>query len=131
MQPLSQQHARRLAYRIVAYQVAVTGVIGALFFLFAGSRAGLSGILGGAINVIGCYAQVRIAFAPGNARDPKGAARGFYLGEVTKFAVVVALFALAIKWYPVKLLPMILAFAATLMVFMAALVLTPHDERQG
>lgn len=131
MQPLSQQHARQAAYRILGLQIIVTGAAGALFFLFGGSPAGLSAAVGGAISVIGSYIQVRIAFARILDNNPRRTAVAFYLAEGVKIVVIMALFVFALSRASLPPLPMIVAFGATLFVFLAALIMPSPGERQG
>ena len=125
MSYLSQQQARRLAYLIVASQFGVTGIVGVLFLIFAGTGAGVSAWLGGAISAVGTYYQVRIAFAPSRFGDPRRMARAFYLAEVAKIGIIVALFVLALKWLDLAQAPMMLAFVSTLFVYLLALLWAP------
>jgi len=122
---ISQQQARRLAYLIVASQFGLTGIIGILFFVFSGTRAGVSAWLGGAISAAGTYYQVRIAFSPRRFGDPRRMAQAFYLAEVAKIGIIVALFALALKWLDLAQAPMMLAFVSTLFVYLLALLWAP------
>jgi F0F1-type ATP synthase assembly protein I len=122
---LSQHQARRAAYRIVASQFAIAGIIGFLFLIFAGAQAGMSAWIGGGISVIATYYQVRIAFSPRVFGDPRLMARALYVSEAVKIAVIVALFALALNWLELAGGPMMTAFASTLMVYFLALLWSP------
>lgn len=128
----SQQRAKRAAYRVVTFQFVVAGIVGFLFLLFADSRAGLSAWAGGAISAIATYYQVRVAFSPRVFGDPRRMARAFYLAEVVKIAIIVALFSLALKWLDPAGGPMLTAFAATLCVYFMALLWSPlSDNKDG
>lgn len=124
MQKLTVQRARRMAYRLVAAQLAVTGVAAALFGAALGGMAALSALIGGGVNTIGTYYQVRISFSPRTAGDANRVANAFYLGEAVKILVVVALLALALNWLTLSPAPLFVAFIATLMVYFAALLVT-------
>lgn len=131
MPRLSEQQARQRAYRIVASQLAVTGIVALLFFLLVGRQAGLSAAAGGAINAAGTCVQVWIVFMGRAQADPKRAARVFFRAEAAKIVVIVALFALTLRALEFPQLPMIIGFAATLFVFLAALLVPLPDEKHG
>jgi ATP synthase protein I len=128
---LSQQGARRQAYRVVACQAGIAGISALLFLIFAGVDAGFSALVGGGISSIATYYQVRIAFSPRHSGDPKRIARAFYTAEVVKVAAVVALFSLALRWLELALAPMIIGFAATLLVYFVALLLPVSETKDG
>jgi ATP synthase protein I len=113
---------------VVAFQFLVAGIVGFLFFVFAGSRAGVSALAGGAINAVATYYQVRIAFSPRFFGDPRQMARAFYAAEVVKIAIIVALFSLALKWLDPAGGPMLTAFAATMCVYFMALLWSPLSD---
>lgn len=115
-------NVRMQAYRVVLAQLAIAAVVGALFWLFDNKQAGVSAWIGGAINVIATYYQVRIAFmrrAEGNAQR---IARAFYWAEAVKLLLVAALFTLVLHWLELDLLPLIVGFIATTTSYFLALL---------
>lgn len=131
MQALSQRQARQQAFWIVAAQFAIAGIVAVLFLIFGGGRSGLSAFVGGAINAIASYYQVRVAFSPRVFGDPRRMARAFYTAEVVKMAAIVALFSLAIVWLNLALLPTMIGFVATVFVFFAALLVPQSGNKHG
>ncbi|HSH40767.1 MAG TPA: ATP synthase subunit I [Arenicellales bacterium] len=129
MQHLSSQHARRRAYRIVLSQLAVTGLVGALFSVFGDAQAGVSAWIGGGVVTVATYYQVRIAFSPRHAGDPVRTARAFYVAEVVKILLIAALLALALNWLTLEFLPLMLTFIAALAVFFAALYVDARSDQ--
>lgn len=121
----SQQRARRAAYKVVAFQFAIAGLAGLLFLLLVDARAGGSAWLGGAISSLATYYQVRIAFSARYFGDPRRMARAFYIAEVVKIAVIVALFALALHWLDLAGGPMMVGFASTVLAYFLALLWSP------
>jgi ATP synthase protein I len=115
-------HARRLAFGVVLAQAAVT-VAAALCALGLADRlAGLSALLGGGIATLGSLVMAALVFGGGRALDAQRVLGTFYLGEAVKVAVVIVLFVLTLKWVNVAPVAMLLAFAATFLVYWIALV---------
>lgn len=125
MAQISQQQARRTAYRIVGLQFAIAGIVGILFLILVGAQAGVSALVGGAISAAATYYQVRVAFSPRVSGDPRRIARAFYTAEVVKIAAMVALLTLALKWLNLAMVPTLIGFIATLFVYFAALLWPP------
>jgi ATP synthase protein I len=106
----------------VLAQAAVT-VTAALCALGLADRlAALSALLGGGIATLGSLVMAGLVFGGGKALDAQRVLGTFYLGEAVKVAVVIVLFVLTLKWVNVAPLAMMLAFAATFLVYWIALV---------
>jgi ATP synthase protein I len=111
---------RRVAYRVVQVQAAITVLAAAICFLVWGPLAALSAAIGGGIGTMASLVLILIAFRPGE-QDPARIARAFYVGEAAKFGVVVLLFVLVLN--TVKVVPAALfgAFVATFLAYWVAL----------
>lgn len=112
--------------RILGAQIAVTLAAVALVLLMGGeARAAWSALIGGAIGFSTAYVYVRRMFASrgGDPGDPGEAVKAQYRAEFYKLAVTVVLFgATFVLFRDIAALPLFLTYAATLMVYWAALL---------
>ena len=115
-------HARRLAFGVVLAQAAVTLAAALCALGLADRHAALSALLGGGIATLGSLVMAGLVFGGGKVLDAQRVLGTFYLGEAVKVAVVIVLFVLTLKWVNVAPLAMLLAFAATFLVYWIALV---------
>ncbi len=115
-------HARRLAFAIVLAQAAVTVTAALGAWGLADRRAALSAFLGGGIATLGSLVMAGLVFGGARAASAPRVLGLFYVGEAVKVALVIVLFVMALKWVNVAPLAMLLAFAATFLVYWIALV---------
>lgn len=87
---------RRLALRAVAYQM-VAVVLVALVFLVQGWSASLAALLGGASVVLGGALAANVALG-GGVVPARSAFLRLLLGTGLKWAVVITIFAMALRW---------------------------------
>lgn len=113
--------ARRFAFAIVAAQAAVSIVVAVIAGLVSGGNAALSALCGGAISTLASLVMAVVAFWRGSTVDAARIARLFYLGEVAKIAVAIALFVVVLKLFKVNLLALFAAYVATFFVYWLAL----------
>ena len=121
MVTLELPQARRLAGSVVLGQVVVTVVAAILCFAVWGRTPGLSALVGGGISVVASAVLALIGFSSPAGAAPETIARKFYLGEGTKLAVTVALFAAVILTMKVSFPALFGAYIATLFVYWVAL----------
>ena len=121
MVTLELPQARRLAGSVVLGQVVITVVAAAICFAIWGRTAGLSALLGGGISVVASAALALIGFSAPAGAAPETIARKFYIGEGTKLAVTVALFAAVFLTMKVSAAALFGAYIATLFVYWIAL----------
>lgn len=113
--------ARRLALGVVLGQAAVTLAGTLLSALLGGVPAAISAALGGGISTGASLIMAVIAFAARTAFDPARALRSFFVGELAKVAIVIALFVVVLKSMRVVPLAMLGTYIATFFVFWLAL----------
>ena len=112
---------RHVALRLAGWQTVVTVVIAAAAGMLGGEAAGRSALVGGGIGVVaGLYQALRM-FRFSAAIDPAGYYRGVWVSEAVKILLTVALFIFAIRVLRPLFAPMIAAYAATFVVYWAAL----------
>lgn len=92
--------------------------------LFAGFQAAWSAAVGGGIGIVTTACFAYWVFAPGVGVPAKRVLARFVVGEIVKILLTVALFAAAIVWLEAAFLPMLGAFAATLLAYWLVLPLS-------
>ena len=112
---------RRAAYRLAAWQAALTFGVAAVAAAVGGIPAAQSALMGGGINIVaGLYQALRM-FSGQAALQPERVMRSVYTGEAIKIALTVALFIVVIRVMRPQFAPMIVAYAATFVVYLVAL----------
>ncbi len=112
---------RRAAYRLAAWQAALTFGVAAVAAAVGGVPAAQSALMGGGISIVaGLYQALRM-FSGQAALQPERFMRSVYTGEAIKIALTVALFIVVIRVMRPQFAPMIVAYAATFVVYLVAL----------
>lgn len=112
---------RRAAYRLAGGQLAVTALVAAAAFAWAGGHAAASAAAGGGIGILaGLYQALRM-FRVDAGADPRGFVRGVFAGEVVKILLTAALFVAAIRILEAGFAPMIIGYTGTFLVYWLAL----------
>ena len=122
MSAIELPRARRLAFRVVLGQAAVTVIAGLIAWALAGERAGLSALAGGGIATAGSLVMAVLVMSGTLAGNAQRALSAFYVGEALKLALVAVLFVVVLKVMRVAPLAMFAAFAATFLVYWIALL---------
>lgn len=113
--------ARRDALAIVGWQLLLTLLAALVAWLVADITAGWSALVGGLINVAASFYMAQRIFAAGPAATAQHWLARLWLGELVKFGITVALFALAIVVLQAAFLPLILAYMATFVAYWVGL----------
>jgi len=113
--------ARRLAFRVVLGQAAVTVIAALVGWLAAGRTAALSALLGGGIATVASFAMVAVAFRHSAPVSPARLLGTFFGGEALKLVVVVALFVAVLHWLHPAPLALLVTYGATFVVYWLAL----------
>lgn len=108
--------------RILALQMLITLAVAVLALGLSDMRAAVSALLGGSVNLIatGYFAYRVFALGPGST--PHQIAAAFYIGEAIKIVLTGAMFTVILVWLDVALLPLFLAYGATMLAFWLALL---------
>lgn len=110
--------------RVLAIQAALTLCIATAALALAGTKAGYSALIGGGINFLTTAYFARRVFTAGPGSTAKRMVRAFYVGEVIKIVLTVALFTVVFLWLDVAFLPLFLAYVVTMLAFWIALPFT-------
>lgn len=117
-------NGKSTAYRIVLAQFAAALVLAVATGGIWDARAGYSALVGGLIAAVtSLYFALQVFGVRVSAA--RAVLRSFYTAEVVKMAITVLLFVLAVVWLKVDFLPLIVAYALTLLVYWFALLLAP------
>ena len=79
-------------------------------WIFKGSMAGYSAVLGGVTVVLPSFYFARVLFAQTGAQAMSKIVRAFYVGEAVKLTLTIGLCLLIFKLIPVAMLPFFAAF---------------------
>lgn len=115
--------ARRLALSVVLGQAALTVSVAFLSWALADARAALSALLGGGIGTAGSLAMVLLIFAGVPDMAPQRFVRAFFIGELVKLVVVIALLIVVLRLIKVSPAAMLCAYAASFLVYWAVLAM--------
>jgi len=116
------EKARRGTLWIVGLQLAVTLLAALVATASGGLSAGYSALLGGLTNVVASFYMAKRIFAGGLATGPRAWLARLWLGEIIKFGLTIALFAVAIGVLKAAFLPLILTYMATLAAYWVGLL---------
>ncbi len=97
----------------------------------AGAAGAISALLGGGVGTLASLVQVAGMFRPGASREPSKILGRLYRGQAFKLLLTAGLFALVLTSTEVVFGAMIGGFAATLLVFWAALIVGPGGALAG
>lgn len=114
-----------MAFGIVAGQLGVTLLISAAGLLLGGARAGVSALMGGGIGTLASLYMVVSMFRLGANTEPEKIIARVYRGEFFKLVITAGLFGLVLVSIDVSFGPMLGCFAATFLVYWAALLRSP------
>ena len=118
--------AKQVTRKIIVIQLLVTLLIAAFSLIFSDLRAACSAMIGGGISaVVTLYFASRV-FSASIGSPAAKVARAFYVGEVGKLLLTIALLSAALLCLPVAPLPLLLAYMAALMAYWLALPFTFH-----
>jgi len=115
------QKARIAVLRLIGGQFLLTALLTATAWLTGYGSAALSVFAGGSIGMIaGLYQAMRL-LQVNAAEQPDALMRALWISEVIKILLTVAMFVLAIRLFEVEMVPTIVGYAATYIVYWIAL----------
>lgn len=126
--------ARLAFYRLAAWQLAATAIVVAAASAVSGGNAAISAACGGLIGIVaGLYQALRMLRVDASTY-PEQFMASVYVGEALKIVLTVALFIAAIRLLGVEMVPTIMGYAATYVVYWLALktdILNLQDTTAG
>lgn len=112
---------------IVGAQLVATALCAGVSAVLGGGHAAWSAGVGGVISILATIYFALRALGPGGGRPVRTLVRRFYAAEAQKLLLTAVLFYVAIRWLEVAFLPMISAFAVTLLVYWLVLPVTLNE----
>lgn len=118
---LAFRRMRRAAWLLAGWQLLLTLAVAGLMAWAGGADWFRSALVGGGIGILaGLYQALRLLGVDAS-EHPERYMGSVYGSEALKIVLTVALFIVAIKTLNVELVPVMIAYAATLSVYWAAL----------
>jgi ATP synthase protein I len=115
------QKARLAVIRLSVWQLLLTAVIACIAMFVVDAAFALSVIAGGLIGMLAGAYQAQRMLRLDAATHPEAFMAGLWVSEVVKIILTVALFIVAIRLLEVQMVPTIIGYAGTYIVYWAAL----------
>jgi ATP synthase protein I len=116
---------------VVTGQLAVAVGGAAVCYAFLGALASVSALFGGGIGAAATLAQSVVGLRNSAGKQPRDVVRSFYRGSVTKLAVTVVLFVLALRGRRLAPGPLFVTYVVTFLVYWLALARTWKTSLEG
>jgi ATP synthase protein I len=121
---------RSVPGRIVLWQ-CLTGLIVSAAWLLGGAPEALAALAGGFGSALLSFHFSARVFSRTDKAPPQAIVAAFYRAEAFKLLSAAVMFGLVAKYFPELFVPFLSAFAATLLVFFAALLWQVEDAPGG
>ena len=131
MSAIELPRARRLAFRVVLGQAAVTVIMALALWAWAGRLAGISALSGGGISTAGSLAMALLGFRAPALAGGVALLAALLVGEAAKFGVILVLFVLVLTLMKISAGPMLATYAATFLVYWVVLASWLPGSRLG
>ncbi|MBK8536599.1 MAG: ATP synthase subunit I [Candidatus Competibacteraceae bacterium] len=115
---------KQVTRTITIIQLLVTLLVAVVSLISDGNRAACSALVGGGVSTLVSLYFARQVFSVRIGSPAAKIAQAFYVGEVVKLLLTVALLSIALRWLDVSPLPLLLAYIAALMAYWLALPFT-------
>jgi ATP synthase protein I len=119
---------RRVAFKVVLAQAALTVLASLVCYLIWGTKPGISVLAGGGIGTIANWVLMVLAFRREHA-DVAALVRAFYVGEMAKIGVTIVLFIVALTTLKEHWVPGYL-FAGFVATFLVHMLVMPRAMRR-
>jgi len=115
------QKARKAVLRLSGWQFLLTALLTLAAWLTGFGDAAFSVFAGGSIGMLAGLYQAQRLLQVNAAEQPEALMRALWVSEVIKIVLTVALFVLAIRLLKVEMVPTIVGYAVTYIVYWVAL----------
>ena len=114
---LEVNRPRTLAYRVIVAQLALTGLIALLLWVFMGQVAAFSALVAGVICAVANWFFAWRVFRHWGAQAAKRFVAAFCLGEIVKLIMLGVFFVLAVVFLRIEIKPFLISFIINLMIY--------------
>jgi ATP synthase protein I len=115
------QKARLAVFRLSVWQLLLNLALAFIAAVLIDKGFALSVFVGGMIGLLAGFYQAQRMMRVDAGKDPEGFMRGLWISEVVKIALTVALFVIAIRLLRVQMVPTMIGYAGTYIVYWLAL----------
>jgi ATP synthase protein I len=115
------QKARLAVFRLCGMQLMLTVAVTLLALLMFGSSTATSAFSGGLIGVLAGFYQAQRMLRVDAGSHPEAFMRALWVSELVKIVLTVAMFIAAIRLLRVQMVPTIVGYAGTYIVYWVAL----------
>jgi ATP synthase protein I len=115
------QKARLAVFRLTVWQLLLTLALALIALLFVDNSFALSVVAGGSIGMLAGFYQAQRMMRVDAGLHPEAFMQGLWVSEVVKMVLTVALFIVAIRLLRVEMVPTIVGYAGTYIVYWIAL----------
>jgi ATP synthase protein I len=115
------QKARLAVFRLTVWQLLLTLALALIAVLFVDNRFALSVVAGGLIGMLAGLYQAQRMLRVDAGLHPEAFMQGLWVSEAVKIVLTVALFIVAIRLLRVDMVPTIVGYAGTYIVYWVAL----------
>ena len=115
------QKARLAVIRVSVWQLLLTATLAIIAMFLVNKAFAFSVVAGGAIGILAGTYQAQRMLRVDAATHPDAFMRGLWISEAVKIVLTVALFIGAIRLLEVQMVPTIIGYAGTYIVYWAAL----------
>ena len=115
------QNARLAVIRLSAWQLSLTLALALIGLLWFDSGFAASVLAGGVIGMLAGFYQAHRMLQVDAGKHPEAFMQSLWISEAVKIALTVALFIFAIRLFRVQMVPTIIGYAGTYLVYWAAL----------
>jgi ATP synthase protein I len=115
------QKARLAVIRLLVWQFLLTAAAAIIAIFLVNTAFAFSVVAGGAIGMLAGSYQAQRMLRVDAGSHPEAFMRGLWISEAVKIVLTVALFVVAIRLLKVQMVPTIIGYAGTYIVYWAAL----------
>jgi F0F1-type ATP synthase assembly protein I len=115
------QKARLAVFRLIGMQLALTVALTLIALLAFGAEAAMSVLAGGSIGMLAGFYQAQRMLRVDAGKHPEAFMHGLWVSELVKIVLTVALFIAAIRLFRVQMVPTIVGYAGTYIIYWVAL----------
>ena len=115
------QKARLAVFRLTGWQLLLTLALALIALLFVDNSFALSVMAGGTIGMLAGFYQAQRMMRVDAGLHPEAFMQGLWVSEVVKMVLTVALFIFAIRLLRVDMVPTIVGYAGTYIIYWVAL----------
>lgn len=115
------QKARLAVFRLIGMQLALTVVLTLIALLVFSAEAATSVIAGGSIGMLAGFYQAQRMLRVDAGTHPEAFMQGLWISELVKIVLTVAMFIAAIRLFGVQMVPTIVGYAGTYIIYWVAL----------